>query len=34
VGGAVEVGRHSFGDDFGWVVLADPEGNVFCVTRQ
>jgi predicted enzyme related to lactoylglutathione lyase len=32
--GATEVGRHSFGDDFRWVVLADPEGNVFCVTRQ
>lgn len=32
--GATEVGRHSFGDDFRWVVLADPEGNVFCVVRQ
>lgn len=32
--GAVEVGRHSFGDDFRWVVLADPEGNVFCVVPQ
>lgn len=29
--GAIEVGRHSFGEDFRWVVLADPEGNVFCV---
>ena len=28
--GASETGRHSFGD-FGWVVLADPEGNAFCV---
>lgn len=28
--GASEVGRHSFGD-FGWVVLEDPDGNVFCV---
>ena len=28
--GARETGRHSFGD-FGWVVLADPEGNAFCV---
>ncbi len=32
--GAVEIGRHSFGEDFRWVVLADPEGNVFCVTPQ
>ncbi|OBA64766.1 glyoxalase [Mycobacterium sp. 1100029.7] len=32
--GAVEMGRHNFGDAFGWVVLADPEGNVFCVTPQ
>jgi hypothetical protein len=30
--GASETGRHSFGDDFHWVVLADPEGNAFCVT--
>ena len=29
--GASETGRHSIGD-FGWVVLADPEGNAFCVT--
>lgn len=29
--GASEVGRHKFGDNFRWVVLADPEGNVFCV---
>ena len=28
--GATETGRHSFGD-FGWVVLEDPDGNVFCV---
>ena len=28
--GASETGRHSFGD-FGWVVLEDPDGNVFCV---
>jgi predicted enzyme related to lactoylglutathione lyase len=32
--GATEVGRHTFGEDFRWVVLADPEGNVFCVVRQ
>jgi predicted enzyme related to lactoylglutathione lyase len=29
--GASETGRHSFGDDFQWVVLADPAGNAFCV---
>jgi predicted enzyme related to lactoylglutathione lyase len=28
--GATETGRHSFGD-FAWVVLADPEGNAFCI---
>ncbi|KUI43501.1 glyoxalase [Mycobacterium sp. IS-1590] len=28
--GATEKGRHSMGD-FGWVVLADPDGNEFCV---
>jgi hypothetical protein len=32
--GATEVGRHKFGDNFRWVVLADPEGNVFCVVGQ
>jgi predicted enzyme related to lactoylglutathione lyase len=32
--GASEVGRHTFGDTFRWVVLADPEGNVFCIVRQ
>ena len=32
--GAVETGRHSFGDDFRWVVLADPDGNAFCVAGQ
>ncbi|OBG76938.1 glyoxalase [Mycobacterium sp. E3298] len=32
--GATEVGRHEFGDNFRWVVLADPEGNVFCVVGQ
>ncbi len=32
--GASEVGRHRFGDNFRWVVLADPEGNVFCVVGQ
>jgi predicted enzyme related to lactoylglutathione lyase len=29
--GAEEVGRNSFGPEFEWVVLADPEGNAFCV---
>ena len=29
--GATEVGRHRIGDNFRWVVLADPEGNAFCV---
>jgi len=32
--GATEKGRHSFGENFRWVVLADPEGNVFCVVGQ
>ena len=29
--GARETGRHSLGP-IAWVVLADPEGNAFCVT--
>jgi len=29
--GATEVGRHSIGDSFRWVTLADPAGNAFCV---
>jgi len=29
--GATETGRHSFGENFRWVVLADPQGNAFCV---
>ncbi|HEX2214952.1 MAG TPA: VOC family protein [Mycobacterium sp.] len=29
--GATETGRHNFGEDFHWVVLADPGGNAFCV---
>jgi predicted enzyme related to lactoylglutathione lyase len=28
--GATETGRGSFGD-FAWVVLADPDGNAFCI---
>jgi predicted enzyme related to lactoylglutathione lyase len=31
--GATETGRSSFGD-FGWVVLADPDGNAFCVAPR
>jgi len=31
--GATETGRHSFGE-FGWVVLEDPDGNVFCVAPE
>lgn len=29
--GASETGRHDMGDDFRWVVLADPAGNAFCI---
>ena len=29
--GATEVGRHEMGG-FGWTVLADPEGNQFCIS--
>ena len=29
--GATETGRHSFDGGFRWVVLADPDGNAFCV---
>ncbi len=29
--GATEIGRHSIGDNFGWVVLTDPEGDAFCL---
>lgn len=29
--GAVETGRHDFGEEFQWVVFADPDGNAFCV---
>ncbi|BBY45663.1 VOC family protein [Mycolicibacterium celeriflavum] len=29
--GAHETGRHSFGEEFNWVVLADPAGNAFCI---
>ncbi|MCV7254118.1 MULTISPECIES: VOC family protein [Mycobacteriaceae] len=30
--GARETGRHEFGAEFRWVVLADPDGNAFCLT--
>ncbi len=29
--GAEETGRHSVDGGFRWVVLADPDGNAFCV---
>lgn len=29
--GATETGRHSFGPELNWVVLADPAGNAFCI---
>lgn len=29
--GASETGRHSVDGGFRWVVLADPDGNAFCV---
>jgi hypothetical protein len=29
--GATETGRHEAGAEFRWVVLADPDGNAFCV---
>ncbi|GLE52169.1 VOC family protein [Mycobacterium montefiorense] len=32
--GATEASRNQFGEDFRWVVLADPEDNAFCVTGQ
>jgi hypothetical protein len=32
--GASEVGGRRISDNFRWIVLADPEGNVFCVAGQ
>lgn len=32
--GATLVGDHRQGPDRGWVVLADPEGNEFCILRR
>ena len=29
--GATETARHGVGGGFRWVVLADPDGNAFCV---
>jgi predicted enzyme related to lactoylglutathione lyase len=29
--GATETGRHDLGGGFRWVVMADPDGNAFCV---
>jgi predicted enzyme related to lactoylglutathione lyase len=29
--GATETERHAFGEVARWVVLADPEGNAFCI---
>ncbi len=29
--GATETGRHALDNGYRWVVLADPDGNVFCV---
>lgn len=31
--GATETGRYSVPGGFRWVVLADPEGNAFCVAE-
>ena len=32
--GATVLARHNRGSDLGWFVLADPEGNEFCVTSS
>jgi hypothetical protein len=32
--GATQVADHRRDDGTGWVVLADPEGNEFCVERS
>ena len=31
--GATLVGEHSYGN-FGWYVLADPQGNQFCISQH
>ena len=32
--GATVIRRHQFSENFRWVVLADPDGNAFCVAGQ
>jgi len=32
--GATQLSDHRREDDSGWVVLADPEGNEFCILRN
>ena len=32
--GATQVADHRYPDGTGWVVLADPEGNEFCILRS
>ena len=32
--GATEQGGRTISEDFRWVVMADPEGNVFCVVGK
>ncbi|HZU45835.1 MAG TPA: VOC family protein [Mycobacterium sp.] len=32
--GASRIGQHRIGDNFRWVVLADPDGNAFCVAGR
>lgn len=32
--GGARVERHTLDDGFSWTVLADPEGNVFCVSSH
>ncbi|MEU5840834.1 VOC family protein [Rhodococcus sp. NPDC047139] len=32
--GAKEVHREDMGEDFRWVTLADPDGNLFCVSSE
>jgi predicted enzyme related to lactoylglutathione lyase len=32
--GAVQIADRRNGDGSGWMVLADPEGNRFCIVRS
>jgi predicted enzyme related to lactoylglutathione lyase len=32
--GATEIGDHRKPDGTGWMVMADPEGNEFCILRS